>query len=88
MSVRYSMIGHGKLGTSMAVAIAKRSFYVMGVDINQQSVERVNAGHTPVQETDLEETIASNKERIHATLSHQEAIINLDLSFVNNPNSQ
>jgi UDP-glucose 6-dehydrogenase len=46
------------------------------VEINQQSVERVNAGHAPVKETDLEETIAANNEHIHATLSHQEAIIN------------
>jgi len=66
----------------MVAAVAKSGFKVIGVDVNQRSVNLVNAGHVPVQETDLEETIASNKERIHATLSPQEAIINSDLSFV------
>ena len=76
------MIELGKLGESMVAPITKRGFKVIGVDVNQRSVNLVNAGHAPVQETDLEETITSNKERIHATLSHQEAIINSDLSFV------
>ena len=66
----------------MVAAVAKSGFKVIGVDVNQRSVNLVNAGHAPVQETDLEETITSNKERIHATLSPQEAIINSDLSFV------
>ena len=76
------MIELGKLGASMVAAVAKSGFKVIGVDVNQRSVNLVNAGHAPVQETDLEETITSNKERIHATLSPQEAIINSDLSFV------
>jgi UDP-glucose 6-dehydrogenase len=72
----------GKLGASMVAAVAKRGFKVIGVDVNQLPVNLVNAGQSPVQETDLEETIASNKERIQPTLGHQEAIINSDLSFV------
>jgi UDPglucose 6-dehydrogenase len=71
MDVTYSVIGLGKLGASMAAAIAKRGFKVIGVDINRQSVDLVNAGHAPVQETNLEETISVNKKRIHATLNHQ-----------------
>ena len=66
----------------MVAAVAKRGFKVIGVDVNQLPVNLVNAGHAPMQETDLEETIASIQERIHATLGHQEAIINSDLSFV------
>jgi len=34
MSVRYYMIGHGKLGESRVVAVAKRGFKVIGVDVN------------------------------------------------------
>ncbi|MEW6718169.1 MAG: nucleotide sugar dehydrogenase [Chloroflexota bacterium] len=78
----YSIIGLGKLGASMAAAIASRGHNVIGVDVNQRAVDLVNAGHAPVQETDLEETIAANKERIRATLSHQEAVLNSDISFV------
>jgi UDPglucose 6-dehydrogenase len=77
-----SVIGLGKLGASMMAAIASRGFQVIGVDINPRTVELVNAGHAPVWETYLEETIAANKERLRATLSHREAILSSDLTFV------
>lgn len=82
MVTRHSVIGLGKLGASMAAAIASRGFSVIGVDISRRAVELVNAGHAPVQETDLEETIAANKERLYATLSHREAVLNSDVTFV------
>jgi len=82
MSTTYSIIGLGKLGASMAAAIASRGFQVIGVDLNHHAVDLMNAGHAPVQETRLEETIAANRERLRATLSHQEAILNSDVSFV------
>jgi len=82
MDVRFSVVGLGKLGASMAAAIASRGFYVIGVDVNHRAVELVNAGHAPVQETNLEETIAANRERLRATLSHREAILNSDVTFV------
>lgn len=78
----YSIIGLGKLGASMAAAIAERGFDVIGVDVIQHAVDLLNAGHAPVQETDLEETVAANKERLRATLSHREAVLNSDVSFV------
>lgn len=77
-----SVIGLGKLGASMLAAIAKRGFQVIGVDVSQKVVDLVVAGHAPVRETDLEETIFANRERIHATMSHREAVLNSDLSFV------
>jgi UDPglucose 6-dehydrogenase len=76
------VIGLGKLGASMMAAIANRGFRVIGVDVNPRSVELVNAGHAPVWETNLEETIAANKERLRATLDHREAILGSDLTFV------
>jgi UDPglucose 6-dehydrogenase len=82
MGMTFSIIGLGKLGASYAAAIASRGYDVIGVDVNQRTVDLVNEGRAPVQETDLEKTIASNKARIHATLSHQEAILNSDLTFV------
>ena len=69
----YSIVGLGKLGASMAAAIASRGFNVVGVDVNPRSVNAVNEGHAPVQETDLEETILVNRERIRATGSRTHA---------------
>jgi UDPglucose 6-dehydrogenase len=66
----------------MAAAFAHRGFEVIGVDVNQRSIEAVNEGRAPVQETNLEEMISANKERIRATASHEDAVINSDISFV------
>jgi len=86
-----SIIGLGKLGASMTAAIASKGFNVIGVDNNQQTIDLVNAGHAPVQETNLEETVADNSLRIRATKDYTDAIMNSDLSFVivptpSNPN--
>ena len=80
--MNYSIIGLGKLGASMAAAVASRGFNVIGVDVNTKAVELVNSGHAPVQETNLEETIAAHKTRIRATESYEDALGNSDVSFV------
>lgn len=77
-----SVIGLGKLGASMAAAFASRGLDVVGVDVNQQSVDLVNQGRAPVPETNLDETISANRERIRATMSHEDAVLNSDISFV------
>ena len=82
MIEKISVIGLGKLGASMAAAFAHRGFDVIGVDVNQKSIEAVNEGRAPVQETNLDELISLNKERIRATASHEVAILNSDISFV------
>jgi UDPglucose 6-dehydrogenase len=82
MTEKISVIGLGKLGASMAAAFASRGFSVVGVDVNQRSVDLVNDGRAPVQETDLAEMIAANKDRLRATLSHEDAVLSSDVSFV------
>ena len=77
-----AVIGLGKLGGTMAGCLASRGFNVIGVDVLQQAVNALNAGRAPAQETGLDELIAKHKERIRATLSHEDAILNSDLSFV------
>lgn len=82
MAYSYSIVGLGKLGASMAAAIASRGFRVVGVDVNRQAVESVIAGRAPVQETGLDELVAANRERLRATTSHREAILESDITFV------
>lgn len=66
----------------MAAAFASRGFEVIGVDVNQRSIEAINEGRAPVQETNLDEMIAENKDKISATASHEEAVLGSDISFV------
>jgi len=77
-----SIFGLGKLGASMLAGMASRGLNVIGVDINEEAVTRVNAGQQPVQETGLGELIAANAERIRATTDTDDAIRNSDISFV------
>lgn len=77
-----SIIGLGKLGASMAAAMASRGFNVIGVDVSQHAVDALGAGRAPVQETGLPEMLAANYARIRATMSTDEAVLGSDLSFV------
>jgi UDPglucose 6-dehydrogenase len=79
---RYSVAGLGKLGASMAAAIAGRGFDVIGVDVNASVIEAVNAGRAPVSETGLAKAIEINRARLSATACHSEAIGRSDVTFV------
>ncbi len=82
MIEKVSVIGLGKLGASMVAAIASRGYEVIGVDIHQKTVEAINNGREPVQETDLEKYLSENLERISATTDFEKAVLNSDISFV------
>jgi UDPglucose 6-dehydrogenase len=77
-----SVVGLGKLGASMAAGMASRGFDVIGVDVLERTVDALNSGVPPVQETDLGEVMAANRQRLRATLSHEEAVLNSDITFV------
>ena len=79
-----AVVGLGKLGASMAGAIASKGYNVVGVDINQRNVDLINEGQSPVVETGLEPIIAEEvaKGRLKATLSHAEAIAETEACFV------
>ena len=82
MSRCISIVGLGKLGASMAAAIASRGHDVIGVDVNRRAVDAVNAGRAPVQETGLDDLIAANRSRLRATMDQEEAVLASELTFV------
>jgi UDPglucose 6-dehydrogenase len=77
-----SIVGLGKLGASMAAAIASRGGTVVGVDLDQSVVDAINAGRAPVAETNLESTLSSNVSRIRATPDVAQAVHQTAISFV------
>ena len=78
----FSVVGLGKLGASMAAAIASKGHRVVGVDVNHRAVDALNGGRAPVQETGLQQLIEQNRDRLRATMSHEEAIHESELTFV------
>ena len=55
--MKISVCGMGKLGLPMAALYAKRGFKVTGIDLNEATVNALNKGEIPIQETDLPKTL-------------------------------
>ncbi len=79
---KVSVIGLGKLGSPMAACFAAKGFHTTGVDLDAAKVNAINDGIAPVYETHLQEMIALGRERLKATHSIQEAVLNSDITFV------
>lgn len=77
-----SMIGLGKLGASMAAAIASRGFHVIGCDRNPRVVANFAAGQAPVVEPQLQETMTAHRDRLGATGDIAEAVRDSSLTFI------
>src|SRR5215469_11680736 len=75
-----SVCGLGKLGACMAATFASRGFPVVGVDIDPEKIEKINAGLPPVDEPLLADTIQSASGRLRATDKPSEAV-ETDVSF-------
>ena len=77
-----SVIGLGKLGACAAACFAYRGFRTLGVDINSNFVEAINAGRAPVQEPRLQELITASRGRLRATQNYDEAIYESEITFL------
>ncbi|MCU0241524.1 MAG: NAD(P)-binding domain-containing protein [Vicinamibacteria bacterium] len=80
--MKISVVGLGKLGSPLAAIMADKGHAVIGVDLNRQFVEAIQAGRAPVIEPQLPEMIARNRERLSATLDYAEAIAKSELTFI------
>jgi UDP-glucose 6-dehydrogenase len=66
---RYSGIGLGKLGSSLAAFLAAKGLFVTGVDADLQKVDSINQGRAPIFEARLEDTIQAGARQPQATAS-------------------
>ena len=80
--MKYSVVGLGKLGCSMAAAIASRGHHVIGYDVVPRVVDDLAAGRAPVEETGLAELISAQRAHLHATHSLDELVAGSDVTFV------
>ena len=69
-----SVCGLGKLGACIAATLAVRGFEVVGVDIDQEKVKKINEGFAPLDEPLLAETIRAGHSRLRATLNPRETV--------------
>ena len=83
--LKISVIGLGKLGACIAATIAYRGYNVIGVDVKEEAVAKVNNGEPPVYEPGLIEMITDVKDKLKATTIIEEAINSTDVSFIITP---
>ncbi len=81
---RISVFGLGYVGCVSAACLARDGHQVIGMDVSQTKVDRVNAGHATILEEGIEELVASvvAAGRLRATLDAAEAIAGSDISLV------
>jgi UDPglucose 6-dehydrogenase len=65
--MRVAVVGLGKLGAPLAAVLASKGNDVVGVDVNQKTVELVNSGRAPVEEPGLQDLIRASRDRLSAT---------------------
>ena len=79
-----SVIGLGKLGLSMAVAIASKTHQVIGVDTSPLVLQKIKAGISPIQEPEVETFLRRlmDEGRFRATSDFETAVFESELSFI------
>ncbi|MFI9391714.1 UDP-glucose dehydrogenase family protein [Streptomyces bauhiniae] len=82
--MRVSVIGCGHLGIPHAAAMAELGHEVIGVDVDQAKVDRLNAGECPIYETGLPELLTRHTAsgRLRFTTDISEAAGFAELHFI------
>lgn len=82
--MRVSVIGCGHLGIPHAAAMAELGHEVIGVDVDQAKIDRLNAGECPIYEIALPELLArhTSSGRLRFTTDIREAAAFAELHFI------
>jgi len=82
--MRICVLGLGYVGCVSAACFAKAGHQVVGVDINEEKVNILNSGKSPIIEKGLDQLIneSVNKGGLKATLRAQEGIRDSDISLI------
>lgn len=82
--MRVSVLGLGYVGTVSAACLAQDGHLVIGVDVNENKVELVAKGISPIVEPDLDKLlyhVVDNKQ-LQVTVDTSEAICNSEVSLI------
>ena len=60
-----SVVGLGKLGQCLAIALASRNFKVYGIDIQEKVIESLNKGVATINEPYLQELLVKHRNNVY-----------------------
>ncbi|MEU7910675.1 UDP-glucose dehydrogenase family protein [Microbispora bryophytorum] len=81
---RLTVLGTGYLGATHAACMAELGFEVLGLDVDQSKIERLQRGELPIHEPGLQELLRRNLDsgRLRFTTSFEEAAKFGDVHFI------
>ncbi|MEJ7860015.1 MAG: nucleotide sugar dehydrogenase [Pyrinomonadaceae bacterium] len=82
MEESVSVVGLGKLGLGLALSFASSGIETLGVDVNEDVVNSINEGKTPIIEPQYQELLDKLGNKFRATTSHREAIEKTDVTYI------
>lgn len=84
MNKNISIFGLGYVGCVGMGCLAKQGNVMVGVDVSDEKVNRINNGKATIVEKDIDALIADGfqNKRIRATKDYKEAVLNTDISFI------
>lgn len=84
MNKNISIFGLGYVGCVGMGCLAKQGNVMVGVDVSDEKVNRINNGKATIVENDIDALIADGfqNKRIRATKDYKEAVLNTDISFI------
>ena len=74
--------GTGYVGLVTGVCLAEKGHNVTCVDVNQEKIDYMKKGKSPIYEKNLEELMVKNKERLNYTTDAASAYKNADVIFI------
>lgn len=74
--------GTGYVGLVTGVCLAEKGHNVTCVDVNQEKIDYMKKGKSPIYEKDLEELMVKNQERLNYTTDSASAYKNADVIFI------
>lgn len=77
-----AVIGTGYVGLTTGVTLAYLGHRVTCVDINEEKVNRLKQGLSPIYEPGLEELMRLSRSRLHFTMDCGEAVLDADVVFI------
>ena len=83
-NLKISVFGLGYVGAVSSACLAERGHFVIGVDVDQNKVDLINNGDSPIVEERLDALIKDGIRRGHlqATADSEFAILNSDISLI------
>ena len=78
---KVSVVGLGKLGSSLSACFASRGYNVLGYDINEANNKKFNKGEPPINETDLDKYFRKYKSKFKSS-SLENVILKTNISFI------